>query len=146
MKYKTLTATAVAATLILGAAIAGQSYAHGLGDDDDDRRGGRYGMMGHMGGAMMGGKHGYGMKGLGFAGRGDSACGQKAAFAPDVTVDSVTKFLEQRLSHMNNDRLKVGEVTATDDKTITAEIVTQDDSLVQKLQFDTTTGRHSPIK
>lgn len=151
MKYKALTATAVAAALILGAGMAGQTYAHGWDDDDDDRRG-RYGMMKHKGAGMMGGigwgagGKGAGMQGLGFGNQGDCPFGQNAAFAPDVTVDSVKKFLDQRLDRMNNDRLKVGEVKKTGDDTIVAEIVTKDGSLVQKLQFDTETGRPTPIK
>ncbi|MBT7942135.1 MAG: hypothetical protein HN719_02145, partial [Alphaproteobacteria bacterium] len=131
----------LAVALVVGAGIAGQTYAHGSDDDDDDRRG-RYGMMGHMGGGMMGG----GMMGHDDDHKGDCPFATKASLSQDVTVESVTKFLEQRLGHMGNDRLKVGEVTATDDKTITAEIVTQDDSLVMKMQFDRKTGRHFPVK
>ena len=155
MNKKTLTASALAAALVLGAAFAGQTYAHGGDDDDDDRRGG-YGMMGHMGGGMMGSHHGrdydhgyghgYGMMGFGGGYRGDCPFADKASFSKDVTVESVTKFLEQRLTHMGNDRLKVGEVKATDDKTIVGEIVTKDGSLVMKMQFDRATGRHVPIK
>ena len=58
----------------------------------------------------------------------------------------MTKFLETRLAHWGNDRLKLGKVEATDDKTITGEIVTKDGSLVQKFAFDKTTGRHQPVK
>jgi len=152
MKYKVLTATALAAALVLGAGMAGQSYAHGWDDDDGPR--GRYGMMGPMGGGMMGGQgygHGYGggygmMHGPGSGYQGDCPFAGKASFAKEVTTETVTKFLEQRLTHMGNERLKVGEVKETDDKTITAEIVTKDGSLVQKLQFDRATGRHFPVR
>ncbi|MBC8337518.1 MAG: hypothetical protein H8E39_02390 [Alphaproteobacteria bacterium] len=153
MNKKTLTATALAAALVLGAAFAGQTYAHGW-DDDDDYRGryGHHGMMrGQMGGpGMMGGGGGYGMgrgmMGYGGGYGGDCPFANKAAFAPNVTTDTVTKFLELRLTHMGNDRLKVGEVKEVDDKTITGEIVTKDGSLVMKMQFDRATGRHVPIK
>ncbi|MGH6662433.1 MAG: hypothetical protein ACREB6_12910, partial [Rhodospirillales bacterium] len=62
-----------------------------------------------------------------------------------VTVDSVTKFIESRLAHMGNERLKLGKVEATDDKTITGEIVTKDGSLVHKFAFDKATGWHRPV-
>ncbi len=141
MKYKALKTTALVAALALGAVYAaGPAIAHGSGG-----QGTGGGMMGHMGGGMMG-HMGGGMMGSGSGGHGDCPSAQKAAFGQDMTVESVTKFLEQRLNHMGNDRLKVGEIKATDDKTIVAEIVTQDGSLVQKLQFDRETGRHFPIR
>ncbi|MDA1089578.1 MAG: hypothetical protein O3A85_04605 [Proteobacteria bacterium] len=159
MKYKALKTTALVAALALGAAyVAAPAMAHGPeGQGTTGGYTGGYGMMGHMGGGMMGGQGmgagmmggqgmGAGMMGQGFAANGDCPFAQKASLGQDVTVDSVTKFLEQRLSHMGNDRLKVGEVKVTDDKTITAEIVTKDNSLVQKMQFDRTTGRHTPIR
>ncbi len=151
MKYKTLKTTALVAALALGAVyVAGPAIAHGQGGQGT--WGG--GMMGHMGGGMMGGAGmmgggmmgGAGMMGSGSGGHGDCSFAQKAALGQDVTIESVTKFLEQRLTHMGNDRLKIGEVKATDDKTIVAEIVTLDGSLVQKLQFDRDTGRHSLIR
>lgn len=157
MKKKTLLATTLAAALVLGAGIAGQTYAHGSGDDDDRGYRGGYGMMGHAGG-MMGGRrgghhghdddhgYGYGMMGPGGGYKGDCPFAGKAAFTPNVTTETVTKFLEQRLDHMGNDRLEVGEVKELDDKTITGEIVTKDGSLVMKMQFDKTTGRHFPVR
>jgi hypothetical protein len=150
MKNKTLKTTALVAALALGAAyVAVPAMAHGPeGQGATGGHMGGYGMMGHMGGGMMGhmGGQGVGMMGTGTAGKGDCSYAQKASFSQDVTVKSVTKFLEQRLDHMGNDRLKVGEVKVIDDKTITAEIVTKDNSLVQKMQIDRTTGQHSPIK
>lgn len=139
MKRKTLNATALVATLALGTAmIASPGLAHG--PDGQGYRGG-YGMDGgHMGSGMMG-HMGTGMMGYGAGGQWDCPY-TKAAFNKEVTVETVTKFLEQRLSHMSNDRLKVGEVKAKDDGTIVAEIVTVDDSLVQKLEFDRKTGLH----
>jgi hypothetical protein len=44
-----------------------------------------------------------------------------------------------------NERLKVGDVTRTDDDTIVAEIVTVDDSLVQRLEIDRHSGRMQRI-
>ena len=151
MKNKTFKTTALIAALALGAAfVAAPTFAHGPTGPGGQWQSGGYGMMGHMGNmgpGMMGhmGNMGPGMMGFGPGGQGDCPYGQKAAFSKDVTVDSVTKFLEQRLDMMGNKRLKVGDVKEKDDKTITGEIVTQDGSLVQKLQFDRETGRHRMI-
>ncbi|NQV84562.1 MAG: hypothetical protein HQ494_12150 [Rhodospirillales bacterium] len=155
MTYKALKTTALVAALALGAAyIATPAIAHGPGGQgtmggsgQQGTMGGYGGMMGHMGGGMMGGQ-GYGMGAgmMGSGGQGDCPFATNASLSQDVTVESVTKFLEQRLTHMGNDRLKVGEVKATDDKTIVAEIVTQDGSLVQKMQFDIKTGQHTPVR
>ena len=103
------------------------------------------GMMGGSGHGMQGSMMGSGMMGSGPGVQGDCP-GQTAALKEDLTVDGVTKLLEQRLSHMGNDRLKVGEVKAKDDDTITAEIVTVDGSLVRKLEFDRDTGRSQPVR
>lgn len=138
MKRKTLMATAVAAALALGTALsAGPVLAHGPGEG--------YGMHGaHMGSGMMG-HMGSGMMGYG-AGAQWGCPHTKVSFDKELTVDDVTKFLERRLEWMGNERLKVGEVKAKDDHTIIADIVTLDDSLVQRLEFDRDTGRHQPIK
>jgi hypothetical protein len=83
-------------------------------------------MMGH---GMQGGGHGHG-----------SAYG-KSAIQPDqdLSVDDVRTRLERSLKWHGNERLKVGEVKELDDDTIVAEIVTLDDSLVDRLEVD----RHS---
>jgi hypothetical protein len=57
----------------------------------------------------------------------------------DLSADDVRKRLEAQLAWRGNPRLKLGEVTETDDDSIIAEIVTKDGSLVQKLEID----RHS---
>jgi hypothetical protein len=107
--------------------------------------------MGMMGQGKGQGMMGQGMMGQGM-GPGQQAYGQGncpglvSAQGQEVTVDSVTKFLEAGLAHMGNDRLKLGKVEASDDKTITGEIVTKDGSLVQKFAFDKATGRHQPVK
>jgi len=161
MKNKALKTTALVAAVALGTAfIAAPTFAHGPGGQGNW---GGYGMRGHMGPGMMGGYGqgmgpgmmggygmgygmGQGMMGYGAGNQGDCPFAQKTAFGKDVTVESVTKFLEQRLTHMGNDRLKVGEVKDKDDKTIIAKIVTLDGSLVQTLQFDRDTGRHFPVR
>ena len=146
MKRKALMATAVAAALALGTALtAGPVLAHGPGEGYG-MHGAHMGsgMMGHMGSGMMG-HMGSGMMGYG-AGAQWGCPHAKVSFDKELTVDDVTKFLEQRLDKMGNERLKVGEVKVKDDHTIIADIVTVDDSLVQRLEFDRDTGRHQPIK
>ncbi len=118
MQRKLLTTAAVGAALMLGTALfAGPSFAHGSGGPMGT------GMMGHMGSA------------------GPQGCPyHQAAFTKELTIESVTEFLERRLAHMGNDRLKVGEVKVKDDKTIVGEIVTVDNSLVRRIEFDRKTG------
>lgn len=142
MKRKTLILTAAAAAIAIGTAAFLPAYAQGPG------YGMGQGMMGQgmgqgMGPGMMhqGMGMGPGMMGPGQQAFGPGNCpGLAAAQGQETTVDSVTKFLESRLAHWGNERLKLGKVEATDDKTITGEIVTKDGSLVQKFAFDKTTG------
>ena len=155
MKRKALMATAVAAALALGTALtAGPVLAHGPGEGYG-MHGAHMGsgMMGHMGSGMHGAQMGSGMMGhmgsgmMGYGAGAQWGCPHaKVSFDKELTVDDVTKFLEQRLDKMGNERLKVGEVKVKDDHTIIADIVTVDDSLVQRLEFDRDTGRHQPIK
>jgi len=113
------------------------------------------GMMGPGAGygGMMGPGAGYGgMMGpghhMGFgngAGFGFGPCAQAAsASGEEVGVDDVTARMDHWLSMQGNDRLKLGKVEAVDDDTITAEIVTVDGSLVQKLAIDRHTGWTRP--
>ncbi len=92
------------------------------------------------------GGQGHGMMGRG----GKSGCGPGAmggsAVDKELSVEDVTKILEGRLAWRGNDRLKVGKVEEKDEKTIIAEIVTVDDSLVKRLEFDRKTGRHRRIR
>ena len=87
---------------------------------------------------MDGGMYGHGMK-HGF-GKGDCRCDGQVLDKP-LTVDDVRTQMESRLKWRGNDRLKVGEVKDLDDKTIVAEIVTVDNSLVETIQIDKATGR-----
>ncbi len=152
MKQKTLKTVILATALALGGAFLanGPAAAHGSGEQGPHGGYGMRGHMGHMGSGMghMGsgmGHMGSGMMGYGAGGHGGCPY-NKVAFDKELTVESVTKFLERRLSHMGNDRLKVGEVKAKDDNTIVAEIVTVDDSLVQRIEFDRRTGGHRPVR
>lgn len=157
MKRKTLTLTAAAAVLALGAAafVAAPTFAHGGGYGGQMGQGYGHGMMGQgMGPGMMGnhGNMGWGPgKGHGFGpgmkGQGNENCpryGQQT-LDKELSVDDVKEFLGKRLEMRGNGRLKVGKVEATGETTIVAEIVTVDDSLVRKVEFDTKTGAHKPI-
>ncbi len=58
-----------------------------------------------------------------------------------VTLEDVTQHLERQLARIGNDRLKLGKVTEKDGDTILAEIVTQDESLVQRIEVDRRSGK-----
>jgi len=98
------------------------------------------GMMGQGKGGMMGS----GMMGPGMM-QGGMAPGMGAVFGTRVTpmmnlsVEDVRGYLAVQLDRLNNKRLKIGDVKA-DDGNITADIVTLDNSLVQRLKVDRHTG------
>jgi hypothetical protein len=103
-------------------------------------------MMGHMGYGMMGQFRGPGMMGRGMgAGYGPGAFGDcplaQAAQGREVTVDTVSAFLERRLAMSGNERLKLGEVSEQGEDAIVGEILTKDGSLVERLVFDRHSGR-----
>jgi len=158
---KTLRTTTIATLAGLGAlavAASAPALSHGMGGQGGPVYGPGYGMMGGMMGpgagygGMMGPGAGYGgMMGPGHgfgnaAGPGFGPCGQAAAAGEDIDVDGVTARMERWLAVQNNDRLKLGKVVEVDDDTITAEIVTVDGSLVQKLAIDRHTGRTQPAE
>jgi hypothetical protein len=100
------------------------------------------GMMGQgmMGRGIMGpGMMDPGMKGPGFDR--DRGHGMRVVPRADLSTDDVRHFFEDRLAMHGNKRLKVGEVTEADDDTILADIVTLEDSLVQRFKVDRHTGR-----
>lgn len=86
--------------------------------------------QGTMGHGMWGGGYGHG-----------SAYG-KSAIQPDtdLSADDVRARIERSLKWHGNERLKVGEIKELDDDTIVADIVTLDDSLVDRLEVDRHTG------
>jgi hypothetical protein len=101
-----------------------------------------------MGGCpMMGGMMGKGMKGKGQGGMGPGMMqgGMGALFGSRVTpmmnlsAEDVRGYLGAQLDRLNNKRLKVGDIKA-DDGSITADIVTVDNSLVQRLKVNRHTG------
>jgi hypothetical protein len=109
--------------------------------------------QGTMGGTMMGrmmgqgkqGMMGPGMMGPGMSQDGGKASGMAGMFGSRVTpmmnlsVEDVRGHLAAQLDRLNNRRLKVGDIKA-DTGTITAEVVTVDNSLVQRLKVDRRTG------
>jgi len=60
--------------------------------------------------------------------------------ALNLTADDVKARVERWLAWRGNPRLKVGEVKEKDADTITADIVTKDNSLVQRFIVDRHTG------
>jgi hypothetical protein len=116
------------------------------------------GMMGPgmMGPGMMGpGMMGPGMMGPGMMGQGmyPGMMGQMAPgrMGPGVhgfrvvpmmhlSTDDVRRFLQRHISAHGLTRLQVGEVTQTDDETITADIVTREGSVALRLEIDAYTG------
>jgi len=97
----------------------------------------RGGMMGR--GMMMGSMMGPGMM------QGERGADMSALFGSRVrplmnlSVEDVRGYLASQLERLNNKRLKVGDLKS-DDRTITADIVTVDNSLVQRLKVDRHTG------
>ena len=93
-------------------------------------------MMMRMHRAMMG----RAMMGRGMMGQGFANHGMRVTPSLNITAKDVRRFLEKRLEWMGNKRLKVGAIKKADDDTITADIVTVDDSLVQRFTIDRATG------
>ena len=98
-----------------------------------------HGMMGRMGqrempmGRMMQGQHGA----MGAHGLGPNALyGIPQGATTEMTPARVEAFLSHLLERHANPRLELGEVAEVEDGSITAEIVTTDGSLVQRLSFN----------
>ncbi len=133
MKRKTLIISAAAATIALGVAAfaTAPTFAHGS-----------RGYGGYMG-------HGYsqGMMRHHMEGYGKGQCGQWGQSQTDrnLGIDDVREIVEGHISMMGNDRLKAGKVESIGENAIIAEVVTVDDSLVWKIQFDTKTGAHQRL-
>lgn len=94
------------------------------------------GMMG-MGPGMMG----PGMMGPGMMGHGMMGWYSQPPANLNLTVDDVRASVERSIAMMGNTRLKPGRIVATNDDTITAEIVTVDkEALVQRFAVNRHTG------
>jgi hypothetical protein len=95
------------------------------------------GMMGqHMGGGMM---MGSGMMQDGMRSGMGALFGSRVRPVMNLSVEDVRGYLGLQLERLNNKRLKIGDLKS-DDATITADIVTVDNSLVQRLKVDRYTG------
>jgi hypothetical protein len=92
-------------------------------------------MQGGMGPGMMQGGMGPGMMQGGMG----ALFGSRVTPMMNLSAEDVRGYLAVQLDRLNNKRLKVGDIKA-DDGTITADIVTVDNSLVQRLKVDRHTG------
>lgn len=100
----------------------------------------RSGMMMQMMGAMQSGAARHGM----MAGH-HLALGLPVGTPEEMTPERVQVFLQEYLDRLDNPRLKLGTVATADDRSITAEIVTSDGSLVQKLAFNRYPGLYRQL-
>lgn len=100
------------------------------------------GMMCPMMGGMMQGMMGSGMMGSGMMGRAGGMAalfGSRVVPTMNLSVDDVRGYLTAQLDRLGNKRLKIGNVNM-DGGLITAEITTVDNSLVQRVKVDRSTG------
>jgi hypothetical protein len=120
----------------------GDTMGHGM------MQGGSSGMMGHgvqggmmcpmMGGMMQGHMTGSGMTGMGPGGMG-ALFGSRVVPTLNLSVDDVRGYLTGQLDRLGNKRLKIGNINA-DGGFITADIATVDNSLVQRMKVNRSTG------
>lgn len=125
----------------------GFGYGYGMGPGMMGGYGMGPGMMGGygMGPGMMGG---YGIGGM--MGARNQACDpdgsvpnfgfRRNAGALNLSVEDVKDYIESRIAWSGNPNLKTGDIKQRDDNTITATIVTQNNSLVSEFAFDRHTG------
>lgn len=107
--------------------------------------GGWWGMMGPnmMAGPGTWGAYGPGMMqgyGPGVAGRGWNTAGRDL----NLSTDNVKNYFERWLTWQANPRLKVADVKEKDADTIVADIVTKDNSLVQRFVVNRRNGYFRP--
>ena len=95
----------------------------------------RMGQGTRMGPGMMHGGMGPGMMQGGMG----ALFGSRVTPMMNLSTEDVRGYLTAQLDRLNNKRLKVGDIKA-DDGAITADIVTVDNSLVQRLKVDRHTG------
>ena len=148
MKKYWVIVLAVVFVLSIGGYVAAQQFAGpwtgmGRGHMAPGMMGGGGPGYSHMGPGMMGqGSMGPGMMG-GATGPGTSGCpgmSQQLASTGPITKEQVTARVQNHLTAMGNPNLKLGTVNETPTQ-IEVEIVTKDNSLVEKIQVDKTTGR-----
>lgn len=128
---------------LAGAAViaATATAAHAVGP------GGGPGPMGGPGFGPCAGGPAAAEDGMGFGHRGHHGpWGQQANIDRQLGVDDVRAIVAGRLAMRGNKRLKVGNVQEKDADTVIAEIVTVDNSLVDRLAIDRHTGRPTPVR
>jgi len=119
--------------------IAGTAIAQGMMGGGMMQGGTNQGMMTQASGGdmmcpMMGGMmHGR------TADAGGGLFGSRVVPKMNLSVDDVRGYLTSQIDRLGNKRLKVGNVNA-DGGAITAEVVTVDNSLVQRMKVDRSTG------
>ena len=69
-----------------------------------------------------------------------------AARSVNLTTNDVKGNLERWIASTGNPNIKVGNVAEKDANTITAEVVTKDNSLVQQYTVDRRTGFYRPTQ
>jgi hypothetical protein len=156
----------ISLVLGIGLAVAGAALAQGMmggsgqgmmgrgmmQDDTMDRgmmQGGSPGMISHgmqggmmcpmMGGMMQGHTMGSGMRGMGSPSGMGALFGSRVVPTLNLSVDDVRGYLTTQLDRLGNKRLKIGNINA-DSGFITAEIATVDNSLVQRMKVNRSTG------
>lgn len=127
-----------------GQGMMGRSMMHGDAMGHGMMQGGSPGMMGHgmQGGMMQGSVTGSGMmchSMLGGAGGMGALFGSRVVPTMNLSVDDVRGYLTAQLDRLGNKRLKVGNINA-DGGFVTADIATVDNSLVQRVKVNRSTG------
>lgn len=144
MRTYSLRAAALAALLLFGAASVAAQTADP--DDHDAHHPAEAPAAAPEAGTAAGMEGMSGMKGMmtpemmkmmqGMMGGPGLLYGMPHGATEEMTPESVRSFLEKRLEWHANPRLKIGTIATAADGSITAEIVTVDGSLVQKLAFN----------
>jgi hypothetical protein len=108
-----------------------------------------YGSQG-MGPGMMGRGYGPNIMGPGYGmtdGRGHGMRGwhhNRADLNLNISMDDARKYFERMLAIQGNSRLKVGEVKEKDNDTLTVDIVTKDNALVERYLVSRRNGFYQP--
>jgi hypothetical protein len=109
-----------------------------------------YGMMGGYGGGygMMGPGYGPGMMGGYGGGYGPGMMGYGPGYGGqgnlNLTTDNVKSYFERMIAIQGNSHLKVGDVKEKDADTIVADVVTKDNSLVERFNVNRHNGFYRP--
>jgi len=134
----------ISLVLSIGLAVAGAAIAQGMMGGSGQGMMGRGMMHGDtMGHSMMQGSvTGSGMMGhgmMGGAGGMGALFGSRVVPTMNLSVDDVRGYLTAQLDRLGNKRLKVGNINA-DGGFVTADIATVDNSLVQRVKVNRSTG------